>query len=164
MLTVRPRFDTAPARFKPVAPRPTPPRLVFVMNRGKSVRIGVSVISRFTPRMPTNDHKYIYGATTNEPDSATVELRYRPRPQFTTVRTECFKRLKIVVALSWRFMNHQDYLRITTYGHTGKCKRRFGGIYAYCRYFIGRKWHILVLILYRKTCHVPKGTIDFNHF
>ena len=24
--------------------------------------------------------------------------------------------------------------------HTGKCKRRFGGVYAYCRYFIDRKW------------------------
>ena len=24
--------------------------------------------------------------------------------------------------------------------HTGKCIRRFGGIYAYCRYFIGGKW------------------------
>ena len=23
--------------------------------------------------------------------------------------------------------------------HTGKCLRRFGGIYAYCRYFIDRK-------------------------
>ena len=23
--------------------------------------------------------------------------------------------------------------------HTGKCIRRFGGIYAYCRYFIDRK-------------------------
>ena len=23
---------------------------------------------------------------------------------------------------------------------TGKCIRRFGGIYAYCRYFIDRKW------------------------
>ena len=32
--------------------------------------------------------------------------------------------------------------------HTGKCIRRFGGIYAYCRYFIDRKWYILVLILY----------------
>ena len=28
--------------------------------------------------------------------------------------------------------------------HTGKCIRRIGGIYAYCRYFIDRKWHILV--------------------
>ena len=35
--------------------------------------------------------------------------------------------------------------------HTGKCIRRFGGIYAYCRYFIDRKWLILVLIQYRKT-------------
>ena len=41
--------------------------------------------------------------------------------------------------------------------HTGKCIRRFGGIYAYCRYFIDRKWSILVLILCRKTCHMPKG-------
>ena len=24
--------------------------------------------------------------------------------------------------------------------HTGKCIRRFAGIYAYCRYFIDRKW------------------------
>ena len=24
--------------------------------------------------------------------------------------------------------------------HTGKCIRRFGGIYAYCRYSIDRKW------------------------
>ena len=24
--------------------------------------------------------------------------------------------------------------------HTGKCIRRFGGIYAYCRCFIDRKW------------------------
>ena len=41
--------------------------------------------------------------------------------------------------------------------HTGKCIRRFGGIYAYCRYFIDRKWWILVLLLYRKKCHMPKG-------
>ena len=24
--------------------------------------------------------------------------------------------------------------------HTGKCIRRFGGFYAYCRYFLDRKW------------------------
>ena len=41
--------------------------------------------------------------------------------------------------------------------HTGKCIRRFAGIYAYCRYFIDRKWWVLVLILYRKTCRRPKG-------
>ena len=27
-----------------------------------------------------------------------------------------------------------------SYTHTGKCIRRFGGIYAYCRYFADRKW------------------------
>ena len=27
-----------------------------------------------------------------------------------------------------------------THIHTGKCIRRFGGIYAYCRHFIDRKW------------------------
>ena len=41
--------------------------------------------------------------------------------------------------------------------HTGKCIRRFAGIYAHCRYFIDRKWSILELILYRKTCRMPKG-------
>ena len=34
-----------------------------------------------------------------------------------------------------------EFLEILTYFyHTGKCIRRFGGIYAYCRYFIDRKW------------------------
>ena len=33
--------------------------------------------------------------------------------------------------------------------HTGKCMCQFGGIYAYCRYFVDRKWKILALILYR---------------
>ena len=34
------------------------------------------------------------------------------------------------------------YLRnnATANNHTGKCIRGFGGIYAYCRYFIDRKW------------------------
>ena len=26
------------------------------------------------------------------------------------------------------------------HGHTGKCIRQFGAVYAYCRYFIDRKW------------------------
>ena len=38
-------------------------------------------------------------ATKNEPDAATVELRFRPHPQSTTFRPECFKRFKTVVAL-----------------------------------------------------------------
>ena len=116
MLTMRPRFDTVlrdtvQAESAPAAPRP-PPRTVFVMNRGESGQIGVSVIPRFT-RTPTNDHKYIYGATMNKPDSATVELRFRPRPQSTTIRPEFFKWFKIVAALLWRFPN-QDSSGITT--------------------------------------------------
>ena len=67
-----------------------------------------------SPRLSTNDPEYTYGAATNEPDAATVELRFRPRPQSTTNRPECFKRFKIVVALSWRFPNRQDSSRIAT--------------------------------------------------
>ena len=48
--------------------------------------------------------------------------------------------------------------------HTGKCICRFSGIYAYCRYFIDWKWWILVLILYRKTCHMPKGLNRIRSF
>ena len=36
-----------------------------------------------------------------------------------------------------------DYLKVVKQifnNHTGKCIRRIGGIYAYCRYFIDRKW------------------------
>ena len=39
---------------------------------------------------------------------------------------------------------------LVNHSHTGKCIRRFGGINASWRYFIDRKWSILVLILYRK--------------
>ena len=57
---------------------------------------------------------YSYGATKNEPDATTVELRCRPRPKSTTIHPECFKWFKTVVALSWRFLNHQDSSHITT--------------------------------------------------
>ena len=110
--TIRYGASTVQAESAPVEPRP-PPRTVFVMNRGESGQIGVSVIPRFT-RTPKNDHKYIYGATMNKPDSATVKLRFRPRPQSTTIRSEFFKWFKIVVALSLRFPNHQDSSGITT--------------------------------------------------
>ena len=43
--------------------------------------------------------------------------------------------------------NHLSRQRSNTFrrvgkqhNHTGKCIRRFGGINAYCRYFIDRKW------------------------
>ena len=33
-----------------------------------------------------------------------------------------------------------EFLVWSQHRHTGKCKRRVGGIYAYYRYFIDRKW------------------------
>ena len=35
---------------------------------------------------------------------------------------------------------HEQYIDEDDHNHTGKCIRPFGGIYAYCRYFIDRKW------------------------
>ena len=66
------------------------------------------------PRTPTNDHEYYHGATRNDPDPATVELRFRPRPQSNTIHPDEFKRFKLVVALSWRLPNHQESSRTTT--------------------------------------------------
>ena len=67
-----------------------------------------------SPRTLKNGHDSTHGANKIEPDSATVELRFRPRPQSTMIHPECFKRFKIVVALSRRFPNRQDSSRITT--------------------------------------------------
>ena len=40
-----------------------------------------------------------------------------------------------ITSLHW-----SNDLKDLAYAHTGKCICRFGGIYAYCRYFIDRKW------------------------
>ena len=69
----------------------------------------VTVITRFA----TNVHEYFHDTTRNDPDPATVELRLRPRPRSNTIQHDEFKRFKLVVALSWRFPNHQDSSRIT---------------------------------------------------
>ena len=61
-----------------------------------------------------NGHDSTHGAAKYEPDPATVELRFRPRPQSITIHPECFKRFKIVVALPGRFPNRQDSPRIIT--------------------------------------------------
>ena len=71
-----------------------------------------------------------------------------PSISYVTVKTDLQKSLKNKL----NFISSFNALI-----HTGKCIRRFAGIYAYCRYFIDRKWSILVLIIYRKTCHMPKG-------
>ena len=65
-------------------------------------------------RTPANDHEYYHGTTRNDPDPATVELRFRPLPQSNTIHPDEFKRFKLVVALSWRLPNHQESSRITT--------------------------------------------------
>ena len=55
------------------------------------------VIRRFMPnahewpRLHLSHLKY-------EPGAATVEVRFRPRPQSTTIQPECFKRFKSAVA------------------------------------------------------------------
>ena len=57
----------------------------------------MSVITRFIlnahewPRLHLPHLKY-------EPGAATVELRLRPHPQFTTIQPECFKRFNTAVA------------------------------------------------------------------
>ena len=49
--------------------------------------------------------------------------------------------LGFTLRYSYTFMNLLGNVRhIWHHLHTGKCIRPFGGIYAYCRYFIDRKW------------------------
>ena len=59
--------------------------------------------------MTTKSDEYFHGATRNDPDPATVELRFRPRPQSNTFHPDKFKP---IVALSSRFQNHDDPSRI----------------------------------------------------
>ena len=96
MLTMRPRFATVLVWFRPVVPRHSP-HAVFLMNRDESEWIGMSVIPRFIP----NAHEWPLLHRPHlkyEPGAATVELRFRPRPQSTTIQPECFKRFKTVIA------------------------------------------------------------------
>ena len=50
----------------------------------------------------------------------------------TILRTEIERKVFFIYILK--------QLHVLHLYHTGKCIRRFGGIYAYCRYFIDRKW------------------------
>ena len=63
------------------------------MNRGVSDTC--TPIHSERPRTPKNDHEYNYGPTKNEPDSATTELRLRPRPRSTTIVPNFSKGLKL---------------------------------------------------------------------
>ena len=96
MLTMRPRFARVLVWFRPVV-RQHSPHAVFLMNPNESEWIGMSAIPRFIPnahekpRLHLSHLKY-------EPGAATVELRFRPRPQSTTIQPECFKRFKTALA------------------------------------------------------------------
>ena len=96
MLTMRPRFAIVLVWFRPVVPRHSP-HAVFFMNHDESEWIGLSVVSLFTqnahkwPRLHLPHFKY-------EPGAATVELRFRPSPQSTTIQPECFNRFKTDLA------------------------------------------------------------------
>ena len=96
MLRVRPRFATVLVWFRPVVPRHSP-HAVFLMNHDESEWIGMSVIPRFIP----NAHEWLRLHLPHlkyEPGAATVELRFRPRPQSTTIQPDYFKLFKTAVA------------------------------------------------------------------
>ena len=96
MVTMRPRFATVLVWFRPVVPRHSP-HAVFLMNRDESEWIGMSVIPRFIPNAHEWPRLYL-SHLKYEPGAATVELRFRTRPQSTTIQPECFKRFKTAVA------------------------------------------------------------------
>ena len=93
-------FDTVLVRFKAVTPRAlTMVRLIKRLSYSCTIRGTVFVVNRTQschdwPRTPTNNNEFTHGTTRNEHDSATVVLRFRPFPQATTVRHECFKQFK----------------------------------------------------------------------
>ena len=97
--------STAPLRLMPAALRFIPMELRMLKN---------DHVHPDSSRMLKNGHDSTHGAAKNEPDPATAELRFRPRTQSTTIHPECFKRFRIVLALSGRFTNRQDSPRIIT--------------------------------------------------
>ena len=133
--------STVPLRLMPAALRFIPMELRMLKNAhgAATIRYGATTVQAGSATAasgsPTNVHNFhvtgesgcqyypdssrtlkngydsTHGAIKNEPDSATVALRFRPRPQSTTILPECFK---IVVALPGRFPNRQDYHRTIT--------------------------------------------------
>ena len=82
MLTRRPRFATVLVWLRPVMPRHSP-HAVFLMNRDESDCIGMSVIPRFIPNALEWPLLHLHVPHLKyEPGAATVEQRFRPRPQF----------------------------------------------------------------------------------
>ena len=135
--------STVPLRLMPAALRFTPMELRMLKNAHDAVtiRYGATTVqagsATTASRSPTNVHdlavfmRQVFRDVSNTPihpehsrmatipptvppRMSPIPLRFRPRPQSTTIHPECFKRFKIVVALPGRFPNRQDSLRIIT--------------------------------------------------
>ena len=85
--------------------------LIFSNDSSVFYQNPVLMITRFA----TNAHESYHGASKNYPDPATVELRFRPRPQSNTIHPVEFKRFKLVVEVPESpgfFTNHHGTARI----------------------------------------------------
>ena len=85
----------------------------------------------------SNTVKYF---TLQEPESNCPEKKGMCKQN--SPRSDCSRRTISADHLLIHFMDFSISLSGTlqTYNHTGKCVRRFAGIYTYCWYFIDRKW------------------------
>ena len=86
MLTMRSRFDTVLLRFKPVAPRQRQDLLrMCTIWQFSCDNVSNTPIHPGSSRTLKNGHDSTHGAAKNEPDPATVALRFKTRPQSTTI-------------------------------------------------------------------------------
>ena len=91
--TIRYGATTVQAGNATVASRsPTNMHDLAVVMRQVNRDVSDTTIHPDSPRNLKNGHDSTHGATKIEPDSTKVELRFRPRPQSTTIHPECFKR------------------------------------------------------------------------
>ena len=112
MLTMRPRFAMVLVWFRPVVPRHSP-YAVFLMNRDESEWIGMSGISRFIPHAHEWPRLHLPHLK-HEPGAATVELRFRPSPQSTTIQPESFKRFRTALACRGGFRITKIHADVST--------------------------------------------------
>ena len=120
---MRPRFDTVLLRFKPVAPRQR--QDLLRMCTIKWFRVTGELGCQWYPDSPgrlKNGHDSTHGATKNNPDSALVELRLRPRPQSTTIHPKCFKRFMLASHCPeddtrWKHDDRNFHIRLWSWKH-----------------------------------------------
>ena len=87
--TVQAGSTTAVSRF------PTNVHDLAVVMRQVNRDVGDTPIHPDSPRMLKNGHDSTHGATKIEHDSTTVELRFRPCPQATTIHPNVLNGLKL---------------------------------------------------------------------